>query len=115
MATHAARAPQRIASGQTDSPGISNHWGANPAKVALDHATSVTIIAPAALTGVCNPQIDGGNGTFVTLQSAGADVTLPAGKATVLPRFTAVDLRIHSAGAEGANRDFIVSIQEEIP
>jgi len=89
-------------------------WGVNAAKVALDHAVNITVQAPAALTGTAKPEISVDGTNFVTLQSAGADVTIPAGKATVLPPFTARDFRIVSGSAEGAARSFLVHIQEEI-
>jgi hypothetical protein len=86
----------------------------NAAKVALDHAASVTITAPAALTGTVTVEISPDGTVWSTLQTAGADVTIVAGKSTALPPFTARDLRLKSGSAEGANRDFFVNIQEEI-
>jgi hypothetical protein len=77
------------------------------------YARAITVMAPATLTGTVKPEVYNGS-TWTTLQDAGADVTIPAGKATVLPRFTAQDLRFVSGGAEAADRDFVVSIQEDM-
>ncbi len=115
MATHQATAPLRIASGGNTSGLLSAHWGLNPAKVALDHAASVVIAAPAALTGAVTAEVTHNNSTWTTLQSpAGTDITIGAGKSVVLPRFAAKDLRLKSAGTEAADRDFFVTIQEDM-
>lgn len=115
MAAHQATAILTIANGGTTSGLLSAVWGsANAAKVALDHAVTITVQAPAVLTGTAKPEISVDGTNWVTLQSAGADVSLPAGKATVLPPFTARDFRIVSGSAEGADRAFLVNIQEEI-
>lgn len=81
----------------------------------MQFAGTISVTAPAALTGACTVQIrpvEGG--AWSTVQEGGADVTLAAGKTTTLLGVAAKDLRIHSAGAEGADRDFYVNIQEDI-
>lgn len=117
MAGHNATASLVIANGGTKSASLGDFWGANPAKVALDSMAKVTIQGPAALTGVVTVQVaqvsPAADGDFVALQSGGADVTIPAAKATNLPVFTAKDLRLVSAGAEGAARTFLVTLQED--
>src|SRR5690349_6270502 len=69
----------------------------------------ITILAPATLTGTVKPQIakDVG-GPFKVLQSGGADITLPADKATALIPCVARFLKLVSGSAEGGNRDFIL-------
>jgi len=67
------------------------------------------IKGPAALTGTVTAQISDQETTgFVAMQSGGADITIPAAKA--VPMIPAIGrfLRLVAAGAEGAQRDFVV-------
>lgn len=118
MSRQLATAVLSIANGQTKSTSIQDYFGANPGKVGMDHCTSITIKAPAALTAVVTAQIAETNPSvdadFVTLQQSGADVAVAAGKAVTITHIAAKDFRLISAGAEGAQRDFYVSLQEDI-
>jgi len=77
----------------------------------FDDATALTIFSPASLTGVVTietePTSTGSN--FVTLQSGGTDVTLPAGKSTVINKVGWHQMRLASASAEAAARAFPVN------
>ena len=107
-----------IPNGQTKSNSVQGAWDTtNAGRVAMNFATSITIKAPAALTGVVTVQIaqthPSVDADFVNLQQQGADLTIAAGKAVTITHVAAQDLRLSSAGAEGAQRDFDVSIQED--
>lgn len=105
----------RISSGGTNSTALSDYWGANPANVAMQFANDISIQAPAALTAVVTLQSRAvAGGTWSAVQEGGADVTIAAGKTRTLLGLQAADLRLVSAGAEGADRDFFVTIQESI-
>lgn len=71
---------------------------------------SLLFLNPAALTGVVTIQIsDVTGGTFRTLQTGGADITLGAAKAVVVTELPSWGfLRLSSTLAEGANRVFNV-------
>lgn len=73
---------------------------------------ALCIMAPAALTNGITVQVattDIAAPTFATLQSPpGTDIAIAAGKAVVLTAFPFAQFRIHSAGAEGTQRDFQV-------
>ena len=120
MSRQLATAVLSIANGQTKSTTIQNYWGStNAGKVALDHAASISIRAPAALTGVATIQVamtePSVDGDFTALQSPpGTDLVIAAGKTISLPAVAVKDIRISSSLAEGAQRDFIVTIQEDI-
>jgi hypothetical protein len=78
----------------------------------LGQATGITIYAPAALTGTITIEVQPyGDATWRTLQSGGADITLAATKAVVISPPAFADLRLHSSGAEGADRDFFIDAQ----
>lgn len=113
MAAHTARAVLQIAESEQTSAALSTFWGARAGEIALMYSAGVTVTPPDTLTGTVTAEVyDGVN--WSTLQNAGADVEIPAGKATVLPPFTAQDLRFVSDAAEAADRDIIVSIQEDM-
>lgn len=116
MSRQLATAVLQIANAGTASQALSDIWGVNPAKVGMDHAVSVSITAPAALTGVATVLVRAQElGAWTAQQSpAGADITVAAGKTVVIPAIAAKDLRINSSLAEGAARDFVVNLQEEI-
>lgn len=73
---------------------------------------AITIMAPAALTGTVTVQVgttDAAAPTFVTLQSPpGTDVAIAAAKAFTISPPCFPQFRMHSSGAEGAQRDFNV-------
>ena len=98
----------------TDSPALSTLLSAGQLKVLFGSAIGLTITCvSAALTGTVSVQVvatEGGS-TWTTLQQSGAPVTI--GALTTVPIFTGAfrDLRIHSGSAEGANRDFDITVQ----
>ena len=118
---HVARCTLSIPNGQTKSGSVQTQgWDTpNAGKVAMDNAANIQIKAPAALTGVVtvqtaqtNPSVDA---DFANYQdSPGVDVTIAAGKTVRIGLPAAADLRLISSAAEGAQRDFIVSIQEDM-
>lgn len=117
---HIAKATLSIPNGQTKSGSIQGAWDTpNAGRVALDNAANVTIKAPAALTAVVtvqvaqtNPSVDA---DFQNYQdSPGVDVVVGAGKTVRIGLPGCADLRLISAGAEGAQRDFVVAIQEDV-
>lgn len=100
----------RISNGGTDSPAISTLGAFG--RVGLGAAIGISINAPAALTAVVTVQVlPYGDATWRTLQSGGADVTVAAGKTVVISPPAFADMRLHSAGAEGADRDFFIDAQ----
>jgi hypothetical protein len=91
-----------IPNGGTDTPELNLAGDINRGPIILE------ILAPAALTAAVTVQIsDVSGGTFRTLTTGGADVAIAAGKAVVVTDLPATGvLRLHSAGAEAAQRDF---------
>lgn len=81
----------------------------------LRFARSVALTGDAtAQTGTISVQVNPlrTGGTFTTLQSGGADVTLTAQKTTVISPIPAARLRLVSSSAEAAERRFTVTIDE---
>jgi len=116
---HVARAILSILNGQTKSSSVQDHFGGNPGKVALDNAATISIKAPAALTGVCTIQVaqtvPALDADFENYQDTpGTDVVITAGKTIRVGLPSCSDLRIISGSAEGAQRDFTCSILEEL-
>lgn len=113
--SHTAQKTLSIANGGTDSPRLSDVWSKGQVRSTLGAMTNLTIMAPAALTGVITvqvaPKYADVAGNFRPLQEGGADITLVAGKVTNIKLAAFGDLRIHSAGAEGAQRDFDLVFQ----
>lgn len=73
----------------------------------FDDATALTIYTPATITSTgffieVEPTSTGIN--FVTLQSGGSDVSLPAGKATLLNKIGWRQMRLASPASEAAAR-----------
>ena len=102
MSLHQADMPNLvIASGQTDTT--------TAITTSLDDAESITITAPAALTGTVTIKgsTDGGT-SYVDVGSAGSDVTIGAGNAVTISPFTFNALKVTSGSAEGAERTFTV-------
>jgi hypothetical protein len=83
------------------------------ARSTFGNSGNISVTAPAALTGVCTVQVSPkyGSGIWSTLQLAGADVAVAAGKTVNIPSGAFEDMRIHSAGVEAAQRDFLVVFQ----
>jgi len=80
--------------------------------VAFDDAWGLTIYSPATMTASqafveVEPTSTGT--TFVTLQSGGVDVTLPAGKATVISPVPFKQMRVTSTATEAQADEFRVS------
>lgn len=71
---------------------------------------AITVMAPATLTGTITVQVgvlDIVNPTFDTLQSPpGTDVAIAASKAFTISPPCFPQFRLHSSGAEAAQRDF---------
>lgn len=76
----------------------------------LAHVGPIVLVAPAVLTGVVTVQVPDKeiSPNWSALQSGGADVTLPAAKATTLDISPFLNLRLSSTLAEGAARSFEV-------
>lgn len=78
----------------------------------------MVIFAPAALTGTVTMQIapleSPSAGDWKTAYLGGADVTIPAGKAVVVPVVAFKNMRLVSSGAEGADRNFEVFAQVDV-
>jgi hypothetical protein len=73
----------------------------------LDDANALTVYTPATMTSTgffveVEPTTTGTN--FVTLQSGGVDVSLPAGKATVLNKVGWFQMRLAAPATEGGAR-----------
>src|SRR5262245_2789059 len=71
----------------------------------------ILVEGPAVLTGTVKVQVCSTfGGTFNVLQSGGADIAIPAAKATPLvPAAGCRFLKLVSSGAEGASRAFILT------
>lgn len=78
-------------------------------------AKAITVFSPSALSGTVvvqlSPSRDGDD--WYTLQSAGVDVEIPAGKATVLTSIPSGRLRLLSDAMEVQRRDFHLVIDEK--
>lgn len=112
MSTHLSKiGTLQIASGAANSAKLSTLLSAGQMKV-LGTARSITIHAPAALTGAVKVGVsyDGGT-TFTELNEDGTDVSVPAGDARVIFSVGWDDLRLQSAANEAANRDFVLFAQ----
>ena len=74
-------------------------------------AYGITIFSPATLTDVITVEVEpSSSGTnFITLQSGGIDVTLPASKATVISPVPFLQLRLRSSSVEGQTDVFKVN------
>lgn len=104
-----------IPNGGTDTP-VYN------VQSALGAISSMIVFAPAALTGVISIQVapidtpGAAPNDLKTLQwQPGTDVAIAAGKAVNIPLTAGFrSFRIHSASAEGAQRDFPVTFQLDV-
>ena len=97
----------------TDSPALSSIFSAGQLKVASGSCIGLTVSAPAALTGTVTIQTvpTEGSTSWVTLQQNGADIAIAAGKMVPVSVGAFRDLRFHSSGAEGGQRDFALTFQ----
>lgn len=97
--------PLSIPNGGTNTPELDLGADGNRGPIILE------ILAPAALTGVVTIEIcNVSGGTFRTLTAGGSDVAIAAGKAVIVTDLPGTGvLRLHSSGAEAAQRDFAVS------
>lgn len=112
--SHAARFTLSIPNAGTDTPAISSLMSKGAARSTFGNAAAIEVHVPAALTGACTVQVSSKykSGVWRTQQEAGADIALAAGKAVRLPLELGIeDIRIHSAGAEAAQRDFDIVFQ----
>lgn len=113
--SHTAQRTLSIPNAGTDSPRLSDLWSKGQVRSTIGATSDLSIHAPAALTGVCTiqvaPKYADALANFKTLQQNGADVALPAGKVTNINLGAFGDIRIHSAGAEAAQRDFDLVFQ----
>ena len=102
-----------IPNGQSDS-----NWLSVP-KAVFAHVINFLIYGPAALTAAvtvevaANEQPVGGDQRTLQLVP-GTDVTVPALKAVKVEAGGIMSIRVHSAGAEGAQRDFIITAQMDM-
>lgn len=98
-----------IPSGGTDT---STRLDAN----ALRNARCISISAPGALTGtvtVYAAHEDSDSATFKAVQSPpGTDVTIAVDKVIVLTELPFLSLKLHSSGAEAADRSFTVVVDK---
>lgn len=111
--SHTARFRLTIANGGTDSPALSSLISKGNARSTLGNSEAITISAPAALTGAVTVQVSPayGSGNWKTLRQDGADVAVAAGAAVTINEVAFEDIRLHSAGAEAAARDFDIVCQ----
>ena len=84
-----------IASGQDASPALNT-----------GDVDGLYVFAPAALTGTVTVEVSHDGTAWVTLQSEGSDVQVPAGKATAVGWLRAPFTRLKSSASEAAPRDF---------
>ena|SRR3990172_614757 len=90
---------------------IANGGTTSPALLVPEDMADLMVYGPAALTAQCVLQVEPSRtGTdFLTLQmTPGTDVTLAAAKATNVKATGFRQMRILSAGAEGADRAFTI-------
>lgn len=113
--SHGARFTLSIPNAGTDSPATSAQLSKGQSRSTFGNASRITVHAPAALTGVISAQVSSkyGSGVWRTLQTeAGVDIVIAAGKAVPLNLSAGIeDIRIHSASAEAAQRDFDIFFQ----
>lgn len=86
------------------------------AKLGLQQAASITIFAPAALTGTATVEVaplpGAVDGSFrVLVLPGGSDFTIAAGDAVTILHPSFGDLRIVSDNSEAAERQFLVTAQ----
>lgn len=106
-----------IANGGTESSYLSVGTSGGT-RIAFNGLVDVIIYAPDTLTAAVLVQISSvkapGVGDWRSLYVGGSTIAIPAGGAIVVPIAAFKALRVLSAGAEGAARDFIVMGQYDI-
>lgn len=111
--SHTASVNLSIPNAGTDTPALGTVLSAGQLKLFFGTSDNIIIYVPAVLTGACtlqySPVENPAAGDWKTVQINGADVVLAAGKAVSFHGVAAKDLRIHSAGAEAAQRDFVIT------
>lgn len=94
-----------IPNGQTDS---------NVLDLTKSWVKHILFLGPAALDGTVTVCVcDAVGGTYVALQSGGADVTLPADKGTVIDTIACKFLMLKSGASETAERVFRLMGRED--
>lgn len=111
--SHPARFVLSTPNAGTDTPALSTLMSKGAARSTFGNSRNISITAPAALTaaGVVQVSAKYGSGVWAALQVGGADVSVAAGKSVNVPSGAWEDLRIHSPGAEAAQRDWQVVFQ----
>lgn len=102
-----------IINGGSDSTLLSTLLTAGQLKVLAGSSQDLEITAPAALTAACTVQtvpVEGST-TWTSAAVGGTAYALAAGQTTKVPITSFADMRIHSAGSEGAERLFIINAQ----
>lgn len=114
--SHTTRVTLSIPNGGTDTPALSSIWSKGMVRSTFGNDADLIVYAPAALTGAVTVQISSkyGSGVWKTLNDGVADIAIAAGKAVQIPLGAAEDIRLHSAGAEGAQRDFDLVFQIKV-
>lgn len=102
-----------VGSGTTDSAALSAALSAGQLKTLFGSCIGFTVVSPSALTGTITVQVvpTEGSTSWVTLQANGSDITIAANKAVPVDTGAFRDIRIHSSGAEAADRDFLLNFQ----
>ena len=95
---------------------IANAGTVSGAIGSLEDADTITIYAPAALTGTVTIQIEptAAGTDWIDLTSGGSDVTIGAGNAVVVGDISFRQIRLSSGAAEGAERTFRVTKQFQV-
>lgn len=86
--------------------------GTDSNMVEVGPANDICIFAPGTLTGTINVQVSPDNSNWFDLKSAGSSITIAASAAVIITTGGFRYLRLHSNGAEGADRTFKASMQE---
>lgn len=105
-----------IPNGGTDTPALSSLLSASQLRVLGGSIVSLEVTGPAALTAACTVQTVpvAGSTTWNAIIVEGATPALAAVTTVSIEVPAFADLRIHSAGAEGAARAFILVAQLEM-
>ena len=100
----------------TDSGLMSALLSTGQVKILNGSGRRLSVTSPATLTGTITIQVVPieGSSTWTTLQVNGTDVTIAAGKTNLFPMSSWRDMRMHSSGAEGGARDFILNFEVEV-
>lgn len=80
----------------------------------VDVAESITIYAPAALTGTVNVQASPDGTNWYNLQDAGSDIAVGVDDAVTIVTISVKFIRLLSSLAEGAERTFKLTALEDL-